>query len=126
MRLAISGGRTLKTWLVAAAVREHFRRFGAGGEILVGDCPTGVDFDVAQFCECELVRFEADWEKHGRAAGPIRNAEIVAACDKLIAFWDGKSRGTQDAIKKARAAGKLLAVVNVEVEMSEKEKRGNS
>lgn len=56
------------------------------------------------------VVFKADWEKHGKAAGPMRNSQIVSECDRLVAFWDGQSRGTADAVKKARAAGKPVEV----------------
>lgn len=42
------------------------------------------------------------WEKFGRAAGPIRNREMVRSCDYLVAFWDGTSRGTASAIKAAK------------------------
>ena len=51
-----------------------------------------------------------DWETHGRKAGPLRNSKIVEDSDKVVAFWDGHSRGTQDTINKARRAGKLLAI----------------
>jgi len=55
--------------------------------------------------------FVADWKKHGRAAGPIRNREMVrlaahlgvAAC---IAFPGGA--GTEDCTKQAVAAGLLV------------------
>lgn len=53
----------------------------------------------------------ADWTAHGKAAGPIRNTALVAASDRVIAFWDGKSRGTYDVIAKARKAGKSCEVV---------------
>ena len=36
----------------------------------------------------------ADWDKHGKAAGAIRNQQMAQIGDALIAFWDGKSRGT--------------------------------
>ena len=39
--------------------------------------------------------YPADWKTNGRAAGPIRNAQMAAVADALIAFWDGKSRGTK-------------------------------
>ena len=45
----------------------------------------------------------AQWAKHGARAGPIRNRLIVDDCDELVAFWDGRSRGTRSAIKMARA-----------------------
>ena len=48
--------------------------------------------------------FPADWDKHGKAAGHIRNrqmAEYASDGDNigiLVAFWDGKSRGTKSMI----------------------------
>lgn len=49
--------------------------------------------------------FRADWSLHGRAAGPIRNAQMLRefAPDAVIAFPGG--RGTADMIRQARAAG---------------------
>lgn len=46
----------------------------------------------------EVLRFPADWKKHGRAAGPIRNEQMLANADGAIFFWDGRSRGTAHAI----------------------------
>jgi len=45
--------------------------------------------------------FPADWFSHGRAAGPMRNQEMADYADALIAFWDGKSTGTADMIRRA-------------------------
>lgn len=56
-------------------------------------------------------QFDADWTKHGLAAGPIRNAEMVRHGTHLVAFWDGQSKGTKDIIDKARA--RKLPVVDV-------------
>ena len=49
----------------------------------------------------------ADWEKHGKAAGPIRNSQMANEThpDIVLAFWDGKSSGTKDMIDKAIAKG---------------------
>lgn len=49
-----------------------------------------------------IERHPADWKKNGRAAGPIRNAEMAKVADALIAFWDGKSKGTKSMIDLAR------------------------
>jgi uncharacterized NAD-dependent epimerase/dehydratase family protein len=56
----------------------------------------------------------ADWEMYGGAAGPIRNTALVALADRLVAFWDGKSRGTADTIRKARAAGLPVEVIGLD------------
>ncbi len=47
---------------------------------------------------------------NAKAAGPRRNQLIVARCTDVIAFWDGKSPGTLDTIRKAMKAGKSCAV----------------
>lgn len=51
----------------------------------------------------------ADWNKYGKAAGPIRNKEMVDMLtpgeDIVIAFWDGKSKGTKHTINLAKEKG---------------------
>ena len=59
--------------------------------------------------------YPADWERHGRAAGPIRNEEMAEVSDALIAFWDGKSRGTKSMIEIARRKGLQVAVVRYDL-----------
>ncbi len=49
--------------------------------------------------------FPADWTKHGRKAGPIRNAEMAGYADALVAIWDGASKGTGNMIVQARNKG---------------------
>lgn len=60
--------------------------------------------------------FRADWKKYGKAAGPMRNSQIVEYCDSVVAFWDGMSKGTKDTITKAENAGKPVLVVHFENE----------
>ncbi len=42
----------------------------------------------------KITKFPADWGKHGKAAGPIRNREMAEYADALLLLWDGKSRGS--------------------------------
>ncbi len=55
-----------------------------------------------------------DWEKHGKAAGVIRNTCIVAECDGMLAFAYPDSKGTRDSVKKA--IRKRVDVVVIELE----------
>lgn len=59
----------------------------------------------------QLETYPADWQAHGRAAGPIRNAKMANVVHALIAFWDGKSRGTKNMIETARKYNLKVAVV---------------
>jgi len=48
----------------------------------------------------------ADWEKNGKQAGIIRNLEMLdTKPDLVVAFWDGKSKGTGHMIHAARERG---------------------
>lgn len=52
-----------------------------------------------------------DWKRHGKAAGVIRNREIVARADMVVAFWDGRSRETNLTIDIATAQGTPVRVI---------------
>lgn len=49
---------------------------------------------------------EADWNTHGKAAGPLRNAAMVnLGADMVLGFPIGVSKGTRDAMHKAAVVG---------------------
>lgn len=54
--------------------------------------------------------FPALWERYGKRAGFIRNAVMANHGTHLIAFWDGKSRGTQSMIDLAKGYGLRVCV----------------
>jgi len=64
-----------------------------------------------------LVVFSADWKQYGRAAGPIRNKEklqyAMSSEPLVIAFWDGKSKGTGNMIAQARNAGVNTLIIEM-------------
>lgn len=41
-----------------------------------------------------VYEFPANWDKYRKRAGFIRNQDMGNFSDGLLAFWDGKSRGT--------------------------------
>ena len=52
----------------------------------------------------EIIPCPADWETHGKAAGPIRNLEMLQyKPDLVIAFPGGN--GTKDMVNKAKREG---------------------
>ena len=46
--------------------------------------------------------FPADWNRLGKSAGYARNKQMAQYADALIAFWDGKSSGTNHMINLAK------------------------
>lgn len=60
----------------------------------------------------EKLIFKPDWKKHGKSAGVIRNKTIVENSDLIIAFWDGKSKGTKHTIDISQKLNKDILIIN--------------
>lgn len=85
----------------------------ADGTLVVSGGAPGVDTIAEQTARqrgLDVLVFPANWERFGRKAGPIRNAQIVAVADTVIAFWNGVSRGTLNTVAQASRAGKPVVV----------------
>ena len=61
-----------------------------------------------------VVEFRADWKRYGRNVGPVRNQQMLDYAEEarpvVVAFWDGKSKGTGDTILRASRKGITLKV----------------
>lgn len=53
----------------------------------------------------KCLRMPAKWDRYGKSAGYRRNEDMAKIANRLVAFWDGKSRGTQHMINIARERG---------------------
>ena len=60
---------------------------------------------------CLLKSMPAQWKEFGKSAGYKRNVQMAENADALIAFWDGKSRGTKHMIDIAKQKKLLVRVV---------------
>ena len=83
-------------------------------EIISGGAP-GVDTLGEQYAKkhgWSVKRFPADWNKYGRAAGPIRNKQMAEYGDILIAL-DAGGNGTKRMIQEMRKARKKVFVVKI-------------
>lgn len=58
-----------------------------------------------------LKKFYPDWKTHGKKAGILRNIEMSKYGDSLLAFWDGKSKGTHHMIKAMEELGKFYLIM---------------
>jgi hypothetical protein len=112
MRVIIAGSRTITHKEV---VEEAVRRSGFQITEVVSGCAIGVDSlgeEVARDLAMPVKQFPADWRRLGKKAGFLRNQQMADYADALIAVWDGKSRGTQDMVRRARKAGLQVFVHN--------------
>lgn len=48
--------------------------------------------------------FQANWNKHGKSAGPKRNKKMANYADAAVIVWDGESAGTRNMLENALAS----------------------
>lgn len=78
----------------------------------------GADYYAEQYATRRMLLlqiYHADWKKHKKAAGPIRNREMAEVADFGVAFWDGESRGTKNMIEEMRKLGKPVKIVRYDL-----------
>lgn len=52
-----------------------------------------------------MVLYPVNWKKYPRMGGILRNMNMLVTATHLVAFWDGKSHGTQHMIEIAKEKG---------------------
>lgn len=114
IRLAIVGSRGFDDYerlcnvVSALAEREQVSIVG-----IVSGGALGVDSLGARYAQergLQLTEFLPEYDKYGRGAPLIRNKTIIENADYVLTVWDGKSRGTLNAIGHARKLGKPLYI----------------
>lgn len=84
---------------------QHFIRMLPPHVDIISGAARGVDSVAAATAReagLDVTEFPADWDRWGKSAGFIRNNDLVASADFVVAFWDGKSRGTDHTINLAK------------------------
>lgn len=92
-------------------IKEYQKKYPGKEIVIVSGGATGADWlgeKYAEYYGYKYYRFPAKWKEYGRAAGHMRNQEMLDfACQEIpvvVAFWDGMSVGTKNMISIARAA----------------------
>lgn len=85
---------TLYRMMLAVGFFRVLHGGARGADSISGGAAQQLNLDV------DVVR--PDWSRYGTAAGFIRNVTMLERRpDYVIAFWDGRSRGTLHTIQKA-------------------------
>lgn len=105
MRVLVCGGRDFEDH---ASLFAELDKLPRDGLVIIHGGARGADTLAELWAARAGVsrhRFPANWDRDGKAAGPIRNQRMIdrGRPDIVIAFPGG--RGTADMIRKAEAAG---------------------
>lgn len=106
-RILVCGGRDYADWPRFSEIMYELREAHGRFEVISGMAP-GADTLAASYAHTfglVLRAFPTGWTKHGRAAGPIRNQQMLdeGKPDLVVAFPG--DRRTADMVRRARAAG---------------------
>lgn len=113
MKLAIIGSRSFND--VAFISSELDKLLDSSNlDLIISGGARGADSIGTEWARSKCIPCKIhlpDWDKYGKGAGFIRNELIINECDAVIAFWDGKSRGTLHSINLAKKKGKELTIL---------------
>lgn len=112
LKVAVIGSRSLTDYDVVEEAMEPYRN--RAGMIVSGGA-RGTDRLAEEWAkenEVETLIFLPD-PAHGRGGYRIRNEKIVESADMVVAFWDGKSRGTKMVIEMCKDLGVPVEIVKI-------------
>ena len=118
-RVVIAGSRSFLDYGVARCFIDRCIAEQGGEEIIIlSGGARGADALGERYAHehgFAIERYPARWQIYGKAAGVRRNEEMAAACDFVICFWDGESRGTKSMIALARKYSKPIFIKTLKV-----------
>ncbi len=109
MKVLVTGGRDFNdaemVWRVLGELHAKYKF-----TLLVHGDARGLDRIAGQWAEnagIEVLACPADWKAHGRAAGPMRNKQMLEHKPELLVAFPG-GRGTADMVRKAERSSLLV------------------
>lgn len=116
MRILVCGSRSYKDYSTIrdkiALHMAHCLESGDDIEYIIEGEAKGADIlarKAAEYLNIPVMKFPADWEKYGKRAGMLRNAQMLyeGQPDVVLAFNKGPTltRGTSDMVKRAERVG---------------------
>lgn len=112
-RVIIAGTRTFNDYELLCKKCNLFFSRKKPTAIICGEA-RGADSLGRRYAEehgIPVLSYPADWERYGKRAGYLRNKEMAQTAEALVAFWDGKSRGTENMIDLAYEMGIPVRIV---------------
>ena len=110
MKVAIVGSRSISVNNLHKYLPEEVSEIVSGGARGIYNCAA----EYAAENGIKLTEFLPEYSKYGKGAPIVRNKQIADYADLVLAFWDGKSKGTLSVIKYCEKIGKKCIVFEKE------------
>lgn len=106
MKVAVIGSRTLKVTDLERYLPTDVREIVSGGARGIDRCAR----EYALKNHLKLTEFLPRYDLYGTSAPLKRNLQIIDYADEVLAFWNGRSRGTKFVIDNCKKRGKKIRV----------------
>lgn len=108
MKVLVCGGRDFEDYDMLKTVLSALQVEKGAFTLIIHGAARGADRMAGQYARRHGIAEQAvsaDWDKHGKAAGPIRNKQMLelGKPDLVVAFPGGK--GTANMVEQSKAAG---------------------
>jgi hypothetical protein len=116
MKILVCGSRN---WTDTSRIHLELSKYPKGSTLVHGGC-RGADLEaenVAYDLEFNVKRYDADWNKYGKSAGPKRNQEMIdkeGPFDLVLAFHEDleASKGTKDMVGRCMKYGFRVKIIS--------------
>lgn len=109
MKVAVIGSRGLNVSNLEDYLPEDTTEIISGGAKGIDTCAR----DYALSHGIKLTEFLPEYGKYGKSAPLKRNITIIKNADVVLAFWDGKSKGTKFVIENCKKLGIEVKIVKM-------------
>ena len=110
MKIAGLGSRNLTVENLGEYLRADCTEIVSGGAKGIDECAA----KYAKANDLVLTEFLPQYERYKRAAPIVRNKQIVDYADLVLAFWDGKSKGTESVLRYCEKTGKQSEIIFIQ------------
>ena len=107
MKVAVIGSRNLAIDNISDYLPNETTEIVSGGA-------KGIDTSAREYANANSIKcteFLPEYSKYKQGAPLKRNLQIIEYADEVIAFWDGKSKGTKFVIDSCNKTGKKVTVI---------------
>ena len=109
MKLLIAGSRSITDFDLAKYIDEDV-------DVLLSGGAKGIDALAEEFADknrLSKIILRPKYKIYGKGAPIKRNEELVKMADKILAVWDGKSKGTEHTIELAKKLDKDIKILKI-------------
>lgn len=121
MKVLVCGGRDFADYALGMRTLDAIHATTPITVIIHGDAPgadaMAKDWALSKGPSANICTrsFPADWDKYGKAAGPIRNQQMLEERPTMVVAFPG-GRGTADMVRRAHKAGVPVTTVLTDLE----------